>query len=115
MAAFPEEPYGPGYGVAGFHNMAAPGFDYSSSDSESTDSGFERGGSLSTDSDDDSDGSEEEDDDELNEEDKKFLKDLESGALENGHRGLGYGIPWTAEEDAQVVGEFTGRLLFSFF
>ena len=54
MAAFPEEPYG----VAGFHQlrapgfgMAAPGFDYSSSDSESTDSGFERGGSLSTDSD----------------------------------------------------------------
>ena len=39
MAAFPEEPYG----VAGFHQMTAPGFDYSSSDSEST---------LSTDSDD---------------------------------------------------------------
>ena len=47
MAAFPEEPYG----VAGFHQMTAPGFDYSSSDSESTDSGFDRGGSLSTDSD----------------------------------------------------------------
>ena len=38
MAAFPEEPYG----VAGFHEMTAPGFDYSTSDSES---------SLSTDSD----------------------------------------------------------------
>ena len=38
MAAFPEEPYG----VAGFHQMTAPGFDYSTSDSES---------SLSTDSD----------------------------------------------------------------
>ena len=38
MAAFPEEPYG----VAGFHQMHAPGFDYSTSDSES---------SLSTDSD----------------------------------------------------------------
>ena len=32
MAAFPEEPYG----VAGFHQMTAPGFDYSTSDSESS-------------------------------------------------------------------------------